>query len=128
MKGPGSISEQQAVFRDSLRAVPVRNERARVRKAADDSSVYEIEVDLVYGNAVLRFFRGLLGASNVKRYRLDRIGSAVYESIDGVKSCEELADEFAAREKISFFESRALLGQYFKTLTERGIIGAKIPR
>ena len=57
-----------------------------------------------------------------KRYILDGIGKRIYESIDGKRTFEQLIDEFSNREKLTFFESYALLGQYFQTLTRRGII------
>ena len=50
-----------------------------------------------------------------------------YEAVDGRKTVEQLIDEFAAREKLTFFESRALLGQYFQTLVRRGVIVATLP-
>ena len=45
-----------------------------------------------------------------------------------MKTFEQLIDEFAAREKLTFFESRALLGQYFQTLVRRGVVVATLPR
>ena len=76
----------------------------------------------------MRFFRDLFGLSSRKKFVLDRIGAAFYESIDGKKNLETLADEFAAREKLTFFESRALVGQYLQTLTKKGLVVATMPK
>jgi len=76
----------------------------------------------------MRFLRDLLGLSPRKKYILDRIGAAFYRAVDGKKDLESLADEFAAREKLTFFESRALVGQYLQTLTKKGLVVATLPK
>ena len=75
-----------------------------------------------------RFLRRLLRASPTKRYKLDRLGTRVYRMIDGRKTYGELVDEFAAAEKLSFFESRALLGQFLQHLARRGLVVATVRR
>ena len=123
-----SIQEQDAKFREALRAVPIHNPRATVKVSPDYPDEVEITVPLVYKNPVARFLRDLLKASDVKQYKLDRIGTMIYRAIDGRKNFEQLIDEFATKEKITFFESRALLGAYFQTLTGNGIIAATMPK
>ena len=122
-----SPAEEARRLRDSLRAVPVRNAHVFV-SAGPNPGELELEVELVYKNAAMRFFRDLFGLSSRKKFVLDRIGAAFYESIDGKKNLETLADEFAAREKLTFFEARALVGQYLQTLTKRGLVVATMPK
>ena len=124
---PVSPAEEARRLRDSLRAVPVRN--AHVFSApGPNPGELALEVELVYKNAAMRFFRDLFGLSSRKKFVLDRVGAAFYESIDGKKNLETLADEFAAREKLTFFEARALVGQYLQTLTKKGLVVATMPK
>ena len=122
-----SIPQQEARFRESLKVVPVRNASARVVES-DDPDELVVEVQLRYEGAVLKGLQRLFKLHATKRYVLDGIGRKVYEAVDGRKTFEQLIDEFAAREKLTFFESRALLGQYFQTLVRRGVVVATLPR
>ena len=122
-----SIQQQDEQFRQALQAVPVRNRHVFVA-AGPNPGELSLEVELVYKSAVLRFFRDLFGLSSRKKYVLDRVGAAFYESIDGKRNLEALADDFAAREKLTFFEARALVGQYLQTLTKKGLVVATMPK
>lgn len=124
---PSSSGEETRRLRDSLRAVPVRNRHVFPSPGPNPGEL-TVEVELTYKNAVLRFLRDLFGLSSRKKFVLDRIGAAFYESIDGKKNLEALADDFAAREKLTFFEARALVGQYLQTLTKRGLVVATMPK
>ena len=124
---PSSPADEARRLRDSLRAVPVRNAHVFSVPGPEPGEL-AVEVELAYKSAVLRFFRDLFGLSSRKKFVLDRIGSAFYASIDGKKDLETLADEFAAREKLTFFEARALVGQYLQTLTKKGLVVATLPK
>ena len=121
-----TLEEQTDRYRRSLRAVPVRNAEARATPgpAPDELTV---EVRLRYG-PVLGFLRRLLKARTAKTYVLDAVGREVYEDIDGHSDFESLIDRFAARHRLTFLESRALLAQYLQILTRRGIVVATMPR
>lgn len=123
-----SIQQQDEQFRQALRAVPVRNTHVRTRPLPEDPERLEVEVELLYRSPVQRLLRRLLRASPTKRYKLDRLGTRVYNMIDGRKTYGELVDEFAAAEKLTFFESRALLGQFLQHLSRRGLVVAGVRR
>ena len=114
-----SIQQQDEQFRQALQAVPVRNAHVRATPLPEDPQRLEVEVELLYRTPVQRFLRRLLRASPTKRYKLDRM-------IDGRKTYGELVDEFAAAEKLTFFESRALLGQFLQHLARRGLVVATV--
>ncbi len=122
-----TIREQDEQFREALRVVPVRNAHVRATPAPEDPRRLVVEVERAYRSGLLRLLRRLLGAGSVRRYRLDRLGTRVYRMIDGRRSYEQLADAFAAEEKLTFFEARALLGQYFRSLSSKGLIVAALP-
>ena len=127
MKSP-SLQQQDEEFREALRVIPVRNRHVRAEPAPDDPDCLVVEVELRYRTRLLRLLRDALRASSVRRVRLDRLGTAVYRMIDDRKTYAQLADEFAAREKLTFFEARALLGQFFQHLAKRGLIVAALPK
>lgn len=118
---PLSIEEQEARFRQSLKVVPFRNASAVVRPGAGLNEI-EVEVELRYEGLFMNFFRRFFKLRTKKRYLLEGVGKIAFEAIDGKKNFEQLIDEFAEKEKLTFFESRALLGQYYQTLTRRGLI------
>ena len=123
-----SIRQQDEQFREALKAVPVRNEHVRAAPLPEDPKRLEVEVELLYRTPLQRLLRRLLRAAPTKRYKLDRLGTRVYGMIDGRKTFGELVDEFAAAEKLTFFESRALLGQYLQHLSRRGLVVATLRR
>ena len=123
-----SIQQQDEQFRAALEAVPVRNAHVKVRPIPEDPRRLEVEVELLYRTPVQRLLRRLFRAAPTKRYRLDRLGTRVYNMIDGRKTYGELVDEFAAAEKLTFFEARALLGQFLQHLSRRGLVVAAMRR
>jgi len=116
-----STSQQEKRFRESLNVIPIKNAGVKVLSTSGSGEI-EVEVSLKYDGAVKGTLRRLFNLHQTKRYILDTIGKRIYESIDGEKNFEQLIDEFSKREKLTFFESYALLGQYFQILTRRGII------
>ena len=123
-----SIRQQDEQFREALKAVPVRNAHVKATPLPEDPQRLEVEVELLYRTPVQRFLRRVLKAAPTKRYKLDRLGTRVYEMIDGRKTYGELVDEFAAAEKLTFFEARALLGQFLQHLSRRGLVVATMRR
>ncbi len=121
-----TTQQQTDRYLASLRAVPVRNLGVRERPGARPDELL-LEVRLRYG-PFLRFFRWLLNARMTKTYALEGVGREVYEDIDGHSDFETLIDRFAARHRLTFLESRALLAQYLQILTRRGIVVATMPR
>lgn len=122
-----TIPQQESRFRESLKVVPVRNAQAIVLEDQNPDELI-VQVTLRYEGFFLKTLQKLFKLRTAKRYVFDTIGRQVFESIDGKKTFEELIDSFAATQKLSFFESRALLGQYFQLLVRRGIVVATLPR
>ncbi len=101
-------------------SVPIRNRRVTVERSADGATVsIEVELQRSGWQAWLRRF---IRDRDRRRYELDRLGTEVYDSIDDRKSFLTLVDEFAARHKLTYFESRGLLMQYLQALMRRGIV------
>jgi len=113
-------------FRQSLRAVPVRNRGVKVLPS-DNPAELNLEVTLTFGT-MLGIFRTLTRAPKTCCYILEGVGREVYEDIDDQRNFEQLIDRFAERHKLTFLESRALLAQYLQILTKKGLVVATLPR
>ncbi len=122
-----TIQQQEYRFREALKAIPVKNTQARVIERDEVTGELYIKVVLVYKGSIMNFFRRLLKANTQKTYVLDAIGAQVYDMVDNKSTFEQLIDKFCEKEKLTFLEARALLGQYFQTLTRRGIIVPMLP-
>ncbi len=121
-----TTQQQTERYRQSLRAVPVRNLGVREIPGGPADEL-RLGVRLRYG-PVLGVLRRIFHARTEKVYALDAVGREVYEDIDGKRDFETLIDRFAARHKLTFLEARALLAQYLQILTKRGIVVATMPR
>jgi len=58
---------------------------------------------------------------------LDRLGSWVWKLCDGNRNVEQLVDDFAAAEGLSFHEARVAVTGYLKTLIQRGALAVEVP-
>ena len=54
--------------------------------------------------------------------RLDRLGSQVWQLCDGVRTVEDVVDEFARLHRLTFHEARASVTAYLKMLVQRGVL------
>ncbi|MBN1256296.1 MAG: PqqD family protein [Planctomycetes bacterium] len=106
-------------FNEQLAAVPVRNERAIVIEATDQSLI--LGVDLKY-TGIQKLFSKILKSKSRKKYQLDGLSLEMYHQIDGTRTVEELIDGLMERYKLTFFESRALINQYLQMLVKRGLV------
>lgn len=123
-----SIEQQEFRFKEALKAIPVKNTQARIVEKDEVTGELHIKVVLVYKGTIMNFLRRILKANTEKTYVLDSIGTQVYEMIDNKSTFEQLIDKFCEKEKLTFLEARALLGQYLQTLTRRGIIVPMVPK
>ena len=109
-----------------LSSIPVRNTRVTaIPHPPDVTPILEVPLRKPLWMAPLR---KLLGLPDRKRYQLDITGQQIYESIDGRKSFENLVDEFALQNKLTFFESRGLLMVHLRNLMKNGLVVIGIRR
>jgi hypothetical protein len=108
-------------FETQLKTIPYRNERVRITQPEDGTGALVVEAELAY-HGMTKLLAGLLKAKTSKKYRLEGLARECYERIDGHRTVEQFVDEFMAEHKLTFFEARALIAQYLKSLMERGLI------
>jgi hypothetical protein len=116
--------KQKLTLRHQLASIPMRNPQLKASPGETPGSLL-IEQKLVYTGLGKILSKSLL-VRKQKRYLLDGLGADVYGRIDGKKTLEQLIDEFADENKLTFFESRALLLEYLRTLMKRGLVVAGV--
>ncbi|MEI6788754.1 MAG: hypothetical protein WCL49_09780 [bacterium] len=118
------MAKNRLQLKQQLASIPIHN--ARIRETPDTDGTLVVEVDLTY-KGLLRFMYRGLKLRTTRRYRLDGLGLEVYRMIDGIKSFEVLIDEFANKNRLTFFEGRAFLMQYLQMLMQKGLVAIGIP-
>lgn len=116
--------KSKVAFTQQLSSVPVKNHR--MEELERDDGCVILRLQLAYPRWMLPL-KALLNLHDAKRVRLDRVGTGVLDRIDGHKTFEQLIDEFAADHALTFFEARALLMQYLRTLMGKGIVVIALP-
>lgn len=113
-------------FEQHLHTLILRN-RAVTEEPGDKADEITLVVPIRYDKPGLKPLAKALKAREQKRYILEGTGLEVYRMLGGQKTFETLIDEFAETHQLTFFESRAFLMDYIRTLVERGIavIGVK---
>ena len=108
-------------FEEQLSSIPVRNEKVTIVPSDRHPDTLIAEVTLRY-EGWLRAAKKLLNPRPVRRLELAGLTRELYEKLDGARTVENLIDELAESEKLTFFEARAFVVQYLKGLMERGLI------
>lgn len=108
-------------FETQLHSIPLRNKKVRVFPSDDNPEILIAEVNLRYMGP-LKMARMLLKLRDTRRFKIEGLTRELYERLDGKCTVEELVNEIAASEQLTFFEARAFIVQYLKGLMERGLI------
>jgi hypothetical protein len=106
-----------------MTAVPVPNSAAAVEER-DGGLV--VLVALSYPGW-LRGARRLLKLRPCRRYRLDGVGLDVYRRLDGRRNLADLAQELREEHRLTFYEARALILGYVRTLMSKGLVVLAAP-
>jgi len=107
-------------FEQQLDTLILRNQAVREEPGSHPDEL-TVAVPLDYDRAGLKIVARVFKAREVKRFVLAGPGLEVYRMLEGRRSFEKLIDIFAAKHQLTFFESRAFLMDYIRTLVERGV-------
>ena len=107
-------------FETQLHCVPVRNQGVTTVTPENNPGVLVVEVRLRY-TGLLALAARLFKTRRVRRYELAGLSRELYEKLDGKRTLEDLVNELAIEDKLTFFEARALMVQYLKDLMQRGL-------
>lgn len=103
-----------------LEAVPRRNMAAEVEQWGEESA--KVSVPLKKQWWQMKPVSWVIQPKQQKTFGLDHLGSEVLDLCDGSRTVERIVDEFAARHKLTFHESRVAVTGFLKSLVQRGIL------
>lgn len=112
-------------WRDMLAAVPIRNEAAEVSRGAEEVRIRVALERPAWLRGPLRF---LMRFRAHRSSRLTGPGLDVWTMCDGKCTTEQLVDRFARENRLTFHESRVAVGEYLKSLVQRGVIVMSVPK
>lgn len=111
---------------EALACVPVKNRHVREQRLETG------EVLVLYPVAVRPWMERLgrwLGAGSpaprTGKLQLDRLGSAVWELLDGRSSLQRIAETFAESQRLERKEAEVAVAQFIRELGRRGLIGLR---
>lgn len=111
---------------EALGCIPVRN-RAVVEERLENGTL-RLSVPVGVRPWIARL-AAWLGAPPPepprRRIELDRLGTAVWERLDGVATLGEIAAAFAREHRLPAREAEAAVGRFVRELGRRGLVGLR---
>ena len=99
--------------------IPFKNEKVRVTKVSDGTV---LDIPLRKPKGGWKLLALVMPLSDEHRVFLDKIGSLIYDRLNGVINVEQLIRDFAVAHKLGLIESRELVVNFLKKLLKRGAI------
>ena len=99
--------------------IPFKNEKVRVTKVSDGTV---LDIPLRKPSGGWKVLALVMPLSDEHRIFLDKIGSLIYERINGITNVEQIIRNFAVAHNISLIESRELVVDFLKKLLKCGAI------
>jgi hypothetical protein len=108
--------------RQSLDSIPVRN-GGFVREARAGGGI-----DLVIrGPRPKGLLSRFMPETIEQRFKLDELGTAVYDLIDGERTAEQVMNDFAGTYRLNKREAEVSVAAFLRMLAERKIISIVVP-
>lgn len=113
-------------FSTQLHTIPIKNQSLRVIDSDPDADALVVEVE-VQKRGLLAMVARFANTPPKKQYELAGLSRELFDQLDGTRTMENLIDWFAARESLTFMESRALILHYLGDLMKRGLVVVAAP-
>lgn len=107
-------------WKDMLRFKPIANSAMKVERSEDGLIIAEVHI--TPSKWLLPPLSWFIRPRTSKKVALDRIGSEIFNLCNGKRRFEHIVDKFAENHRLTFHESRTAVGDYIKSLTQRGIL------
>jgi len=114
-----AVPPRRAAGVDLLGAVPHVNRAAKIAPVAGGGALASVPLQTSRRIAWLRW---LLPLSDARRVQLDALGASTLGLCDGRRSVEQIAERFAADNKLTFREAQLSVAPFIRMLYERGIL------
>ena len=117
-KGP-AISRAEALNRIPVKNVQITEDRLETGEALIG---YPVTIRPFFATLVKRF-GGPENYIQTRKLELDKLGSSVWDLIDGKRSIRQLIQVFAETHQLQFREAEVAVTQFIRELGRRGLIG-----
>ena len=107
-----------------LSIVPLRNENAKEvgrDKTPSGQAFVDFELNVKHGS-MMKILAKFFKLRKTKQFRLAGYGLEIYDLIDTENTLLDIIELMITKEQLTFFESRALLLEYIKMLSARGLV------
>ncbi len=106
-----------------LNAIPLKNPSIEWEKDEQGQVVLTLKRRTDWKTRLLAVF---FAVPNKRQIVLDEVGTLVWELCDGATSVKTITEQVRKRYKLNVKEAELSLGQFLKTLTQRGFIGLQV--
>jgi len=104
-----------------LRALPVQNVAVQTGCENEDL-LLPVTVKVERPRWLVPPLSWVFPVSRSRTVKLDPIGRSVWAACDGKVRVEQIVDDFAKRQVLSFHEARIAVTQYLEVLVQRGLV------
>ena len=111
---------QSVNWQEMMQYIPVRNEAAGFVETVDGK--IKVTVKKLKHKFLVPPISWIIRPKSKQEIILDDIGMTVVKMCDAKKNIENIIDEFAAVNGLTFHESRVAITDYIKNLVRRGIL------
>ncbi len=114
----------EEALRRQLRMIPVPNPEARVE--VEDQDAVRLTIPLPH-RGWSRTLQKVLPIRDNVRIEIDQMSTELLMLCDGESDMETIIDTFAERWRLSFFEARAMIFNFFRTMEKKRVLYARLP-
>lgn len=112
---------------EALRCIPQRSTTAKWRLQGEDIVLIEYPLDIrpFFLQLARRFSPQEGAAEPTRKLQLDRLGSMVWQLVDGKKNVGAIVKEFAEASGLTLQEAELSVTAFFRQLGRRGLISMR---
>ena len=112
---------------EALRCIPQRAEAANWRMTGDSDILIEYPLDIrpFFLQLARRFYPKERMPEPTRKLQLDRLGSMVWQMVDGEKNVGMIVKEFSTASGLTLQEAELSVTAFFRQLGRRGLIFMK---
>jgi hypothetical protein len=118
--GQNQDSPKKRTAKDFLKAHPYKNSAIKITSKRNGTAL--VEVPMKKPKYLVPPFSWIIPFSSYRRVELDPVGARVLNLCDGERSVEQIIENFAQINKLSFREAQLSVTQFLRMLMERGIV------
>ena len=110
----------------ALDCIPIKNAAAHETHRGDEQVLLSYPVNVrPWLAGLVRRLGGAAEQTHIKKLQLDRLGTAVWDLLDGQRSVRQVIQRFADRYQLHPKEAEVSVTLFLKELGKRGLIGLK---